>query len=64
MSELSAKETMAVNIMKHGAREAFRLCSQTALDMAKSIEADATPLAGPAACRLLAAMFDSSAKRD
>lgn len=64
MAELTPKEAMAVNFMKSAARDAFRLCARSAEDLADSIEKDATPLDGASACRLLAAMFTTSANRD
>ena len=58
------RKGVALAFMKRASRDTFRLCAQSAEAMAVQIERGELPMDAVNALRLLAAMFESSARRD
>jgi len=54
---------MALEFMKKASRDTFRVCADSAEEMAQHIESGNLPLDAPNALRLLASMFTASSER-
>jgi hypothetical protein len=55
---------VALSFLKRAARDTFKVCAESAEAMAAAIEAGDLSLDAPDALRLLASMFQGSARRE
>ena len=58
-----AGKDMALEFMKEASRDTFRVCADSAEEMARHVESGEFPLDAPDALRLLASMFTASSER-
>lgn len=63
MSEAATKGT-ALAFMKRASRDTFHLCAESAENLAIQVENGELPMDAVTALRLLASMFDASARRE
>jgi len=63
MSEAASKGE-ALAFMKRASRDTFKVCAQAAENMAVRVESGEVPMDASTALRLLASMFEASARRD
>lgn len=57
-------KSVALAFMKRASRDTFRVCAKQAEEMADALERGEFPVDAPAALRMLALMFRSSADRE
>ena len=62
MSDLADTGT-GLAFMKRASRDTFKVCADSAENMAAQIESGALPINAAAACRLLATVFRAAASR-
>lgn len=67
MGDLSSDDrdkALALSFMRRASRDTFRVCAQSAENLAVQIESGQLPMDASTALRLLAQMFEASARRD